>query len=104
MLSVAAVRYVNRKPSSFEMNETTNIADRAATAPLEMPGEAAGPHAAQADARAAGFLGTLAKPTLALPSLTIFFAILYFLNLGNYPLYTKGEPREAVTILDIVSG
>jgi 4-amino-4-deoxy-L-arabinose transferase-like glycosyltransferase len=26
------------------------------------------------------------------------------INLGGYPLYTKGEPREAVTIFDIVHG
>ena len=29
---------------------------------------------------------------------------LYLVNLGGYPLYTKGEPREAVTIFDIVHG
>ena len=104
MLSVVAVRYVNRKPSSFEMNETTNIAGRAATAPLEAPREDAETDGTQHDSRPAGFLDALSKPIVALPSLTIFFAILYFLNLGSYPLYTKGEPREAVTILDIVSG
>jgi Dolichyl-phosphate-mannose-protein mannosyltransferase len=104
MLSVVAVRYVNRKPSSFEMNETTNIAGRAATAPLESPREDAETDGTQHDSRPAGFLDALSKPIVALPSLTIFFAILYFLNLGSYPLYTKGEPREAVTILDIVSG
>ena len=29
---------------------------------------------------------------------------LYLVNLGGYPLYTKGEPREAVTVFDIVHG
>jgi 4-amino-4-deoxy-L-arabinose transferase-like glycosyltransferase len=104
MLSVAAVRYVNRKPSRFEMNETTNIAGRASTALLELPRDDAEPHAAQSNLHSGGYLDALSKPILALPSLTIFFAILYFLNLGSYPLYTKGEPREAVTIFNIVSG
>jgi len=30
-------------------------------------------------------------------------AILFIVNLGGYPLYTKGEPREAVTVLDIAA-
>ncbi len=41
---------------------------------------------------------------LALALISIFGALLFLLNLGGYPLYTKGEPREAVTILDIVNG
>src|SRR5262249_20071791 len=28
----------------------------------------------------------------------------YLANLGGYPFYTKGEPREAVTVLNIVHG
>ena len=86
------------------MNETTNIASRAATAPLELPHEDAEIDGAQSNLHSAGYLDALSRPILALPSLTIFVAILYFLNLGSYPLYTKGEPREAVTILDIVGG
>ena len=86
------------------MNETTNIAGSASTTPLELPRKEAESIGAQSDSHSAGYLDALAKPIFALPSLTIFFAILYFLNLGGYPLYTKGEPREAVTIFDIVSG
>jgi 4-amino-4-deoxy-L-arabinose transferase-like glycosyltransferase len=29
---------------------------------------------------------------------------LFVVNLGGYPFYTKGEPREAVTVLDMVQG
>jgi 4-amino-4-deoxy-L-arabinose transferase-like glycosyltransferase len=31
-------------------------------------------------------------------------AALCIVNLGGYPFYTKGEPREAVTVLDMVRG
>ncbi len=37
----------------------------------------------------------------------IIFAVgvlIFMVNLGGYPLYTKGEPREAVTVLDMVHG
>jgi 4-amino-4-deoxy-L-arabinose transferase-like glycosyltransferase len=31
-------------------------------------------------------------------------SLLFLSNLGGYPLYTKGEPREAVTVLNMVHG
>ena len=46
----------------------------------------------------------LAPPRIAIPLLATLGAMLFMVNLGNYPLYTKGEPREAVTVLDIVQG
>ncbi len=49
-------------------------------------------------------LATLAAPACALPLLAVVGALLFILNLGGYPLYTKGEPREAVTVFDIVHG
>jgi 4-amino-4-deoxy-L-arabinose transferase-like glycosyltransferase len=49
-------------------------------------------------------LETLAAPAYAIPLIAAFGALLYLLNLGGYPLYTKGEPREAVTVFDIVHG
>jgi 4-amino-4-deoxy-L-arabinose transferase-like glycosyltransferase len=79
------------------MNETIKIA--AATGPLEPPHVdtvVPQPYARWFDA--------LAKPALAIPALTIFSGSLCFLNLGGYPLYTKGEPREAVTVLAIATG
>lgn len=43
-------------------------------------------------------------PRFAVPILIVLGAILFLSNLGGYPLYTKGEPREAVTVFDIVHG
>jgi 4-amino-4-deoxy-L-arabinose transferase-like glycosyltransferase len=43
-------------------------------------------------------------PASAVPLLLITGVVLYLVNLGAYPLYTKGEPREAVTVFDIVHG
>ena len=36
--------------------------------------------------------------------LTLLCLAALFVNLGGYPLYTKGEPREAVTVLDMFKG
>ncbi|HVA82338.1 MAG TPA: glycosyltransferase family 39 protein [Candidatus Binataceae bacterium] len=49
-------------------------------------------------------LATLCEPRFAIPFLLGLGALLYLVNLGGYPLYTKGEPREAVTVFDIVHG
>jgi 4-amino-4-deoxy-L-arabinose transferase-like glycosyltransferase len=49
-------------------------------------------------------LAAIAEPRIAIPILLALGAVLYLVNLGGYPLYTKGEPREAVTIYDIVHG
>src|SRR6266436_3913981 len=49
-------------------------------------------------------LNALARPSLAIPSIVSIGLLLFIVNLGGYPLYTKGEPREAVTIFDIVHG
>jgi 4-amino-4-deoxy-L-arabinose transferase-like glycosyltransferase len=46
----------------------------------------------------------LASPSYAIPVLLILGVALYLVNLGGYPFYTKGEPREAVTIYDVVHG
>src|SRR6266851_5059528 len=54
--------------------------------------------------RGAQLLKTVAGPLCAYPFLTLVGALLFLLNAGGYPLYTKGEPREAVTIFDIVNG
>lgn len=50
------------------------------------------------------WLEFLAEPRHAWPILLIVGVALYLVNLGGYPLYTKGEPREAVTVFDIVHG
>ena len=46
----------------------------------------------------------LAEPRHAVPILLIVGVALYLVNLGGYPFYTKGEPREAVTVFAIVHG
>ena len=45
-----------------------------------------------------------AAPRCALPLLTILSCAALIVNLGGYPLYTKGEPREAVIVLDMFKG
>ena len=50
------------------------------------------------------WLNYIAEPRHAWPILLIFGGALDLVNLGGYPLYTKGEPREAVTVFDIVHG
>jgi 4-amino-4-deoxy-L-arabinose transferase-like glycosyltransferase len=85
------------------MNETTKIADDAATASLKPHLEPSAP-AAATDVHIPGWLDTIARPLYAIPALTIFGALIFFVNLGAYPFYTKGEPREAVTVLAIATG
>lgn len=46
----------------------------------------------------------LAAPRIALPILLALGLALFVVNLGGYPFYTKGEPREAVTVLAMVRG
>ena len=50
------------------------------------------------------WLSAIAEPHNALPILIIMTVALYLVNLGGYPLYTKGEPREAVTIYNMTHG
>lgn len=59
---------------------------------------------APADSAPPDWLEYLAEPRHAWPILLIVGVALYLVNLGGYPLYTKGEPREAVTVFDIVHG
>jgi len=44
------------------------------------------------------------SPSAAIAIIVALGALLFIVNLGTAPLYTKGEPREAVTIFDIVHG
>src|SRR5271154_4308933 len=59
---------------------------------------------APADSAPPDWLQHIAEPRHAWPILLIVGVALYLVNLGGYPLYTKGEPREAVTVFDIVHG
>ncbi len=49
-------------------------------------------------------IARLAAPRFAVPILIALGAVLFLSNLGGYPLYTKGEPREAVTVLGMLHG
>jgi 4-amino-4-deoxy-L-arabinose transferase-like glycosyltransferase len=84
------------------MNETTNISSEIGTTPLETPVEIQAHPVAEVRPR--GWLDTLAQPIIAIPLLTIFGALIFLVNLGGYPFYTKGEPREAVTVLAMATG
>ncbi len=57
-----------------------------------------------APAAPANLLAIAAAPRVAISLLLALGIALYLVNLGGYPLYTKGEPREAVTVFDIVHG
>jgi 4-amino-4-deoxy-L-arabinose transferase-like glycosyltransferase len=50
------------------------------------------------------FFATLTAPRAATVIIVAIGLLIFIVNLGGYPLYTKGEPREAVTIFDIVNG
>src|SRR5277367_384282 len=49
-------------------------------------------------------LELLSSPPMAIPIILAIGILLFIVNLGGAPLYTKGEPREAVTVFDIVHG
>ncbi|HEX3409085.1 MAG TPA: glycosyltransferase family 39 protein [Candidatus Binataceae bacterium] len=49
-------------------------------------------------------LEVLSSPQIAIPIILAVGIMLFVVNLGAAPLYTKGEPREAVTVFDIVHG
>jgi 4-amino-4-deoxy-L-arabinose transferase-like glycosyltransferase len=49
-------------------------------------------------------IGAIATPWPAVLILIALGALLFLSNLGGYPLYTKGEPREAVTVFNMVHG
>lgn len=57
-----------------------------------------------AEARGLAWLSDLAEPPLAIVVLGLLGAALFLVNLGGYPLYTKGEPREAVTVFNMLHG
>jgi len=50
------------------------------------------------------WLDRIAEPGAAFPFLLAFGVVTFIVKLGGYPIYTRGEPREAIRILDIVRG
>jgi 4-amino-4-deoxy-L-arabinose transferase-like glycosyltransferase len=60
---------------------------------------------AHVDAGAEPILAAItASPRIAWIAILATGVLIFIVNLGGYPLYTKGEPREAVTIFDIAHG
>src|ERR1700722_16797789 len=49
-------------------------------------------------------LEVLSSPPVAIPLILALGVLMFIVNLGGASLYTKGEPREAVTVFDIVHG
>ncbi len=83
------------------MDQTTKIVSEPATSPLEPTVDS---QVSAPDGHGPAWLDALSRPAFAIPALTIFAVLMFFVNLGGYPFYTKGEPREAVTVLAIATG
>src|SRR6266478_8819091 len=66
-------------------------------APSASPGGGDGAHGL-------AWFSDLAEPPLAILVLTLVGVALFLVNLGGYPFYTKGEPREAVTVFNMLHG
>ena len=58
----------------------------------------------EAGAPGLAWFSDLAEPPLAILVLTLVGIALFLVNLGGYPFYTKGEPREAVTVFNMLHG
>ncbi|MGO9602288.1 MAG: ArnT family glycosyltransferase [Candidatus Binataceae bacterium] len=85
------------------MRDTQEIALTEEQAARPSAAEVVSPAATAAVGRADD-LPAIASPRFAIPMLLALGWVLFLSNLGGYPLYTKGEPREAVTVFDIVHG
>jgi 4-amino-4-deoxy-L-arabinose transferase-like glycosyltransferase len=81
-----------------------DAASGAARPPLSPDPPSALPQAAGADGRGLAWFSDLAEPPLAMLVITVVGAALFLVNLGGYPFYTKGEPREAVTVFNMLHG
>jgi 4-amino-4-deoxy-L-arabinose transferase-like glycosyltransferase len=66
--------------------------------PLALSGSPGG------NSRGLAWFSDLAEPPLAIVVLTLVGIALFLVNLGGYPFYTKGEPREAVTVFNMLHG
>src|SRR5579872_6144494 len=84
---------------------TVALPDAAAnTAPAGTPPFAAKSVFDAREAAVARRLEFLSSLPVAIPLIFALGMLLFIVNLGGAPLYTKGEPREAVTVFDIVHG
>src|SRR5580658_10550308 len=87
-----------RLPGAGDAIDTAPAASASSGQTAE-PAHGAMPHAAPPS-----LLAAVSSSSYAVPILMMLGVALYLVNLGGYPLYTKGEPREAVTIFNIVHG
>src|ERR1700674_1094144 len=83
------------------LEDTTQIDQPGHVSAADTPTAAGATEPAEGNPR---WLCYLAEPRHAVPILMIVGVALYLVNLGGYPFYTKGEPREAVTVFAIVHG
>ncbi len=90
----------------METGQPTAAEDFAEREPDLAPAPGADDHVAPPSDSVGGrtWFDALARPRAALPILLGLGLMLFIVNLGGYPLYTKGEPREAVIVLDMVKG
>jgi 4-amino-4-deoxy-L-arabinose transferase-like glycosyltransferase len=71
---------------------------------LSRPAAETAPLYAANAARGLAWFSDLAEPPLAILALGLLGVTLFLVNLGGYPFYTKGEPREAVTVFNMLHG
>jgi 4-amino-4-deoxy-L-arabinose transferase-like glycosyltransferase len=83
----------------FEQNETALGSIDAGAASVVTPSDVT-----TGERPPASPLTTITAPPIALAIILTSGVLMFVVNLGGYPLYTKGEPREAVTVFDIVHG
>jgi 4-amino-4-deoxy-L-arabinose transferase-like glycosyltransferase len=95
MLSAAHIGILTAMEDALSGAARPDPAPESPAAPAEAPA---------ARAPGAQWLSDLAEPPLAIVILLALGTLLFIVNLGGYPLYTKGEPREAVIVSDIVHG
>jgi 4-amino-4-deoxy-L-arabinose transferase-like glycosyltransferase len=86
--------------ASSTVAESPTESSREDTIRKELPG----PPFDAREATIAHRLEFLCSPRIAVPIILAIGIMLFLVNLGGAPLYTKGEPREAVTVFDIVHG
>src|SRR5579863_1623255 len=87
------------------MDDAASSASRPALPAEPPPAPSAAPPGGAADgAGGLAWFSDLAEPPLAILVLTLAGIALFLVNLGGYPFYTKGEPREAVTVFNMLHG
>ena len=75
-----------------------------ATQPSFAPEPPPAPPGGADGGRGLAWFSDLAEPPLAIGVLALLGVALFLVNLGAYPFYTKGEPREAVTVFNMLHG